>query len=84
LSLAAAVLFAGPAFAHDGERLYTQRCLACHSHDEICQKLDCLGDDEAVRKRLARLLPVHHTAEDEERAAITAYLLELRRSRRKP
>lgn len=84
IALSALLVAAGTSSAHDGEKLYTQRCLSCHSQDEICQKLDCLGDDEAVRKRLARLLPVHHTTEDEERAAITDYVLALRRSRRKP
>ena len=82
LVLGAAALALGSVQAHDGARLYEQRCLSCHSHDEICRKLDCLGDDEAVRKRLAALLPVHHVRDAEERQAITDYVIELRKKRK--
>lgn len=74
-TLALAPLAAG---AHDGARLYTQRCLNCHSTQAMAGLVQRLGPDAAVRERLEALLPVHHAPDHQDHAAIIDYVLTLR------
>jgi len=78
VGLALAAGLAGPARAHDGARLYVQRCAQCHSTERMGALVQRLGTDDAVRQRLAVLLPRHHAPDDADRDAIIQYVLTLR------
>ena len=75
---ACAVLAAVPASAHDGAKLYQQRCVQCHSVDSMADTVQRLGPDDAVRARLEALLPRHHAPDAEEREALVRHVLSLR------
>lgn len=73
-----AALAGGPAQAHDGARLYQQRCAQCHSAERMAEIVQRLGPDDAVRTRLEALLPRHHAPDAEEREALVRHVLGLR------
>lgn len=79
-ALLAATLALAPvaAQAHDGARLYAQRCLNCHSTQAMAGLVQRLGPDAAVRERLEALLPLHHAPDHQDHAAIIDYVLTLR------
>ncbi len=79
-ALLAATLALAPlaAHAHDGAKLYAQRCLNCHSVPAMAGIVQRLGPDAAVRERLEALLPFHHAPDHQDHAAIIDYVLTLR------
>lgn len=76
--LAPLLLASTAASAHDGARLYQQRCAQCHSTERMGEIVQRLGPDDAVRQRLEALLPRHHASDADEREAIVLHVLTLR------
>ncbi len=77
-TLAALLLASAGAAAHDGARLYQQRCAQCHSAERMGEIVQRLGPDDAVRQRLEALLPRHHASDAADREAIVLHVLTLR------
>ena len=69
-----------PAAAHDGEKLYRERCVKCHSVEKMRDQIaPRLGSDDELRRQLELLLLLHHAPDHEDHAAIIEYLVKLRR-----